>query len=332
MARILVILAAIAMIAAGWSYAWFRGAAEISARTDGLAVQLAETGSRFDCANRRVEGFPFRIGIHCDRIAVAPAGGGAFEAQALRTAAQFYNPGHIVGELDGPALLQMPDGRRFELQWENLRTSLRLGFSGLNALSVELRQPSLAFETTEKNGSVMARSSLVEIHARKDPSSDEDLDLALRIADLVDQTGRIPGLSLDADLTLEALAGKAAIGFDPNAHIRENGLSGNARKIVLAPMEGGRLVLSGPFSLSPAGLVSGEIRIEATDLAKLGTFFAQLVPERRELVGNVVSLLSAIVPEAGKQTTGQPTTLTLKIRDGAMSIGIIPVAELPPVF
>jgi hypothetical protein len=332
MARILIILAAIAMIVAGWSYAWFRGADEISTRTYSLVERLTEAGNRFECTNRRIEGFPFRIGIHCDRIAVAPSEGGSFEAQAVRSAAQFYNPGHIVGELDGPALLQLPDGRRFELQWENLRTSLRLGLSGPKALSVELRQPSLAVRSAETAGSQMARSTLMEFHARKAPSSDENLDVALRFADLSDPTGRIPGLSLDADLTVDAVAGKIGIGFDPIAHIRENGLSGNARSIILTPSEGGRLVLSGPFSISPAGVVSGEIRLEATDLAKLGAFFTQLVPERRELVGNVVSLLSAIVPESGKEAAGQPTSLTLKIRDGVMSIGLIPVAELPPVF
>jgi hypothetical protein len=332
MARILIILAAIAMIAGGWSYVWFRGAAEISARSDSLAEQLRLAGDRLECANRRIEGFPFRIGIHCDQIAFAPSEGGSFEAKAVRSAAQFYDPGHIVGELDGPALLQLPDGRRFELQWENLRTSLRLGFSGLNALSFELRQPSLAVQSAGSASPSIARSNVIEFHARKSPSSDENLDLALRLADASDPAGRVPGLSLDADLTLEAIAGKLGGDFDPIADIRENGLSGNARSIVLTPSGGGRLVLSGPFSISTTGLVSGEIRLEATDLAKLGAFFAQLVPERRELVGNVVSLLSAIVPESGTKSNDQPTALTLKIRDGAMSIGLIPVAELPPVF
>jgi hypothetical protein len=59
----------------------------------------------------------------------------------------------------------------------------------------------------------------------------------------------------------------------------------------------------------------------------------RLLPERRDLVGNIVSLLSAIVPEkGGEKGSGKPTSLTLTIKEGSVSIGLIPVGDLPPLL
>jgi hypothetical protein len=333
MARLILILLAIAAIAAGWSYAWFWGAGELSARADNMVRKYAENGGRFECSNRRIEGFPFRIGIFCDGVSLAPSEGGGFDAQALRTAAQFYDPGHVVGELDGPGLLQLPDGRRFNLQWENLRASARLGLSGPYALSAELRRFLLAEGSGGTAESELAGADRLELHARKSSGSANDLDVAVLIAAFADPLERIPGLSLEADLTVEEIAEKLDLGFDPMNYIRENGLSAVARSIVLSPEDGGRLVLSGPFRISRAGLASGEIRIEATNLPLLGAFFMRLLPERRDLVGNIVSLLSAIVPEKGGESgPGKPISLTLTINEGSVSIGLIPVGDLPPLL
>ncbi|HSO48140.1 MAG TPA: DUF2125 domain-containing protein, partial [Rhizobiaceae bacterium] len=144
MARLAILITVIAAIGAGWYTAWNWGAGEIDRQADKAIAGIASQGGRLDCRDRAVAGFPFRIGVSCSAVEFAPPGGGAFSASNFRSAAQFYDPGKVVGELDGPALIQLPDGRRFELNWEVLRSSLRANLDSINALSVELRQPVLS--------------------------------------------------------------------------------------------------------------------------------------------------------------------------------------------
>lgn len=324
------LILAMAALAAGWYFAWNRGAAELNRQADLAVARVAEEGGRLECKDRHIEGFPFRIGIFCSAFEFAPPGGGAFSASSLRSAAQFYNPGHIISELDGPAQVQLADGRRFELAWENLRTSLRANLEGANAISLEIRQAVLSEGRGTAGEQTLARSDDLHVHARRSPQDAATLDLAVSLSEMRDDKERFPVFSFSGDASFSGLAERIAAGDDLAAFIRDNGLSGEARSLVLEPAEGGRLVLSGPFKIAPDGLLDAEIRIEATRVAALGAFFTALFPQESETIGNIAGLLGSI--DSGDAGAEKPRSVTLTISRGRISIGLIPAGSVPPLF
>jgi hypothetical protein len=335
MARGVTLLVVIAALCAGWYFAWNWGARELDRRAD-LAVQdISEAGGRLECKDRHIEGFPFRIGVYCTTIEFAPPGGGAYSAGQLRSAAQFYAPGHVIAELDGPAQLQLPNGSRFELGWENFRSSLRAGLSGISATSLELRQPVLSEGKGTQGEQVLASAEDAQLHLRRTPQDEKALDLAFSVQAMRDDKERFPAFSLAADTRIDALAGQLKPGFDLSAYIRENGISGEARQIVLEPRAGGRMVLSGPFTIGADGLLDAQVRIEANSISSLGAFFIALFPDDSETISNIAGLLSSMEPSGttdGAAATGKSATITLTIRRGAVSFGLIGLGKLPPLF
>lgn len=332
MARLAILIAAIAAIGAGWYTAWNWGADEIDRQAGKAIAGIASQGGRLDCRDRTVAGFPFRIGVSCSAVEFAPPGGGAVSASSFRSAAQFYDPGKVVGEMDGPALIQLPDGRRFELNWEVLRSSLRANLDSINALSVELRQPVLSEGRDTAGEQVLARSDEAQFHARRSPQDNNALDIALSAQALRDDQERFPGFSLAVEARLDAIADKIAAGGNPLAILRREGLSGEASKVEIAPSEGGRLTLSGPFTVAPDGLLDGEITVTAERIAALGAFFTALAPGEAEMIGNVAGLLSSLETGSSGEGAGKTASIKLTIVRGNVSLGLIPVGELPPLF
>ena len=87
----------------GWYYAWTHGARLLDNEVSALIRNSNDAGREIECANRRVEGFPFRVGIFCDTVsAYAVRDGISIRTGALRSAAQFYAPNSLIAEMDGP--------------------------------------------------------------------------------------------------------------------------------------------------------------------------------------------------------------------------------------
>jgi hypothetical protein len=182
---------------------------------------------------------------------------------------------------------------------------------------------------------VLARAEDAQVHLRRTPQDDKALDLAFSVQAMRDDKERFPAFSLAADTRIDALAYELKPGFDLDAHVRKNGISGEARQIVLEPQAGGRMVLSGPIKIGADGLVDGQLRIEASQIASLGAFFTALFPQDSDTIANIANLLSSLetpVAENGDAATGRSATVTLTIRRGAVSFGLIGLGRLPPLF
>lgn len=324
--RVVGLVVAIALLGLGWSAAWTWAAGALEERFAGASRQIAQRGGSLDCPGREIRGFPFRIGVFCNRFAYASPGGGAIEAGALRSAAQLYAPGRLVGELDGPAIVALPDLGRHELAWEAARISGRAGLSGLQAFSLQLREPRLAAASDLPLGA----ASQAQFHLRRNPDAPADLDVAFSGDGVEPARGEIAAFSLSGDLRLTGLAGELRPGFDLAAHVRENGLQGEARSLTLSPAAGGRLELSGPISIDPNGVVDADAELVASEPALLAEFFAAAFPDRREEIEAGARLLAGLFPAAGENAGTASVRIT--IRRGRIVFGLIPLGELPPLW
>ncbi len=94
------ILLVIALYTAGWFYA----ASTLKEKTLALLGDQQRHGVSALCQDAEYRGYPFRIGLFCSKVSIDDKTNGVSATfGALRSAAQIYQPNHIVWELDGPA-------------------------------------------------------------------------------------------------------------------------------------------------------------------------------------------------------------------------------------
>src|SRR3979490_1972447 len=78
--------------AAAWSAFWFYAASQVDVRADAWRAQEAKSGRVYDCAQRSVAGYPFRLEVRCD---------GASVSLISQTAGQAATPATAPAKLRG---------------------------------------------------------------------------------------------------------------------------------------------------------------------------------------------------------------------------------------
>ena len=112
---VLGVVAAIVVVAAGWSALWYY-AANVADRTlAGWVAREAAGGRIYTCGSEGTSGFPFRIQTHCTEAAatlnsVQPPL--AVAAQDITFTAQVFRPTRLVGDITGPLTSRPRDSRR----------------------------------------------------------------------------------------------------------------------------------------------------------------------------------------------------------------------------
>ncbi|MNL61441.1 hypothetical protein D3C87_1853620 [compost metagenome] len=81
--------------------------------------------------------------------------------------------------------------------------------------------------------------------------------------------------------------------------------------------------LSGPFSVSDQGLISGEFSLTMTNIDAWRENLVTLIPDDANLVNNTANMLKALAN--GKNEA----TVKLNVRDGTAFLAFIPIGVLP---
>lgn len=328
--RLGLLLLVIALLGVGWTYGWQRGAQEIERRADAVATRIADRGGAFECAGRRIGGFPFRIGIFCDSMLYASPNGATFAAGAVRSAAQFYAPGHVVLELDPAGRLTLPSGEGYVIGWQSARASLRAGMTRLDSFDLEIREPRLAEAGATAD---LGKASHVELHLRRNPDNENAVDIAFSGTTLHETEAVTPDFDIAGDLRLDEATNllQRPDAFLPG--VRANGLKGEARNLEIRPLAGGLLSISGPFSIDENGLLDADLNISASNLLALADFLATLAPRNGDEIRSAVGLLASVAPSSKSGSSdADKRSIRLNIRRGKISLGVFALGELPPLF
>ena len=234
----------IVLLFGGYSAAWFYVAAKLEAVAGAAIAGLNHGGTSADCTNPAARGFPFRIGLYCDglRYANTDEKVGA-SAAAFRSAAQVYDPMHIVAELDSPARISGPGGSAITFDWGNLRASARLTTDFPEQLSAEVVKLSAAAEAAGPGA--LATIGQAQAHMRR---SGDDLDLAASFdgADIDPKLlggADLPPFEGAADLTIKDGVNLARFGGSLRGH------SGTIRTLSISSGGTAGLSVAGPFSV-----------------------------------------------------------------------------------
>jgi hypothetical protein len=324
-ARAIVLVGVIAGVFGGWTWLWRLASDRLESEIGSAVTRLAARGVQARCDGQAIGGFPFRIGVFCDRVTASTDRGWHVSAGALRTAAQAYNPGHAVVELDGPLSVEMPRRPQLSANWATAHASIHVGLSGFSRASAELKAGDLrAFGVRP-----LASVGEAQLHARPGAAPDS-LDLAGSASALrLLQPVEAGPFDIEAQLALDSLpqgiAGLARIS-DALAFLRKNGLRGRFDRLRVALEDGAELIVTGPFAIATDGRLSGEFAVTANRPAQLLQSLSALWREQDDLRDTIEQLISVLA------LAGDRARTDITLDRGKLRLGMVPIGTMPPIF
>lgn len=307
--------------------AWYYLANRLDEQVSEVVEAAAERGTILVCEGREIFGYPFRLGLSCDATRFEqPERGISASAGALRTAAQIYRPNRIVAELDAPLSVRWPDGTAVDLGWTLAQASAVFWTEGLDRFDVAIERPELSLTAPGQESVGVYDGGHAELHARR---RDDDLDMALSgrgIRLTLPGTPELPLFDNGLDLTIAGAADWLTRGA-PEGGLAEalRGRSGLLRSARIDFGDAGA-ELNGNFSVSEAGLVSGEFELALAQPERIADLVAGLAPELSTVARTVAGAISFV----GRNENGR-SVIPLTVRDGEISSGFIPLGSLPPL-
>jgi hypothetical protein len=314
--RILWLAAFVVILFGGYSAGWFYLADQLATRAKAMIADANRDGVTVECDNPIARGFPFRLGVFCDRVAYGNAAEAVgLTAGNLRTAGQIYDPMRFIAELDGPAMVATPRNGSLKIDWEKLRASVRWARPLPERISVE----GGGVAATTATGTPLATIGAFEAHMRP---NGQDLDLA----------SSFEGLALDPALvegrTLPSFSGESDLTINGGVDLRGiriedlRGRSGTIRNASLSLGGNSGFTVSGTFSIGEDGLIDADLKVTVRDPNGLSAVLAEAFPEKRRDIRNVSSALTFM---------GNNPTLPLLIERGEAKLAFFKLGDIPPI-
>jgi hypothetical protein len=317
--------------AIGWSAFWFFAASQVDVQADAWRAGEAKSGRVFDCANRSVAGFPFRLEVRCDGASVALVSQAAGQSASqpftakldkILVVAQIYDPKLVIAEFTPPATLYDPRAQAsYAVNWS-------LGHASIVGLpltpqrvSVEFNDPRI--ERVDQSMRVpVAQARHAELHGRLAEGASPDHPV-IESQLLINQgsiQGLHPLLTEPFDVGARALvSGLKDLSPKPwPIRFRELQAAGGHVEIVQSRLQQGDLiaVAAGSLGLSPGGRLEGELQMTVAGIEKvipalgIDKMLEDGVPQstldrvapgvKTQDVNNLFSALDRAIPGLGK--------------------------------
>ena len=375
----------VVVLAAAWTGFWFFAASQVDSNVDAWRAREAAAGRIYDCADRTVSGFPFRLEVRCSGVSVALLSqtAGQAAAQAPITAklgeilvvAQIYSPKLLIAEFKAPAILSDHGQPAMAVNWTSARSSI-VGLPGTP------ESADIVFDNASVDrfaGAVQAatvRAKHVELHGRAAEGSTPEkpvLESALQLVGVsILDVHPLLAEPFDADIRTR-LSGLTDVSPKPwPQRFRELQAAGGRVEIVQSRVQQGEVVslATGSLGLTASGNLDGELQMTVAGLEKLipalgiDKLLEMGVPQsaldrfapgvKSADVNNVLGALDRAIPglgrmvrqnanagvAAGINSIGVEAVLEgkkarsfpLKFIDGAVMLGSLKVAQVPPLF
>ena len=320
----IILLAITAILMAGWSGVWHFVTGKVETTLADTKTKLTQRGREVECSNQEINGYPFRISINCDAVKYKDTITGiSFEGGKLKTAAQAYQPNKAIAELSSPASLTLANGNKVDATWELMRSSIKMGLSGPQNISVQGTKITLS--PTQFSAQPVQIDDM-QFHGRL--MDENNINLAVTLDNTTAQGNPWPGFDLRSTVLLND-AYKDILDRQSILRIaRDKGLEGEIQRFQYAPIDGGALEFSGPAKINPQGLLSGQLQVTLRDLPKLVTALGKSFPKEKQKFDDASTAINLLAQKSGNNEISFPVS----IRDGRASIGLIPLGKIEPLF
>ena len=278
---VLLVVAAI-----GWSAFWFYAASTVDEKFDGWRTREARSGRTYDCANRSVAGYPFRLEVRCDNPVVSltsqtptDAATGATITARLKdilVVAQIYDPRLLIAEFTGPAVVTQRDqSQPFAVaNWTTARASV----AGLPILpqrvSMVFDDPAVDLLANADQAQAF-RAKHLEVHARLLDGAVTDNPVIETVFEV--DNGSLPNLHpllaepFNVDLRAQ-LRGLKDLAPKPwPQRLREIQQAGGRIEIEPSRLQQGDTIAvgSGSLGLTADGYLDGEVQMTVAGIEKI---------------------------------------------------------------
>ncbi len=320
------------LVLAGWGAAWVYIRGVVDANFDDWIAKEAAAGRIHECRERTYGGFPFHVELTCRRPVFrwdAPEGKITTRIERFTAVALIYRPEHVIVDLASPLSVDIPGTGAMELAFARGQASYSQDSGVFRRFSLTLDKPVF---TRQGETVPDVAADAVEVHLRRagGAASGRDFDVALD-ARLVATAGARP--EGGANLT-----GQAVLRNWPDGPVEERGglVAAWARgggTLDLTQMRvargAGLMTSTGTFGFTPQGRANGSFDAVVADVgALLAGVSIPGMGEPGALIGSALSFVGRPAEIEGRRGT----RLTLRIDDGRVGLGAIPLFRLAPVF
>jgi len=322
MKRFIIMFVIVLAVAILWMVGWFFIAGQVRAEIDRLALADGVTEPRLVCDDLSVGGAPFSFSPHC-RGATVVSGDVSVDLAAISGTALFYRPFHIQLFATGPArLTDAFTGASQEIRWSNLHASLRLADNSIerfSAVADDLVYADMLIGETVLGTATHAELHLIDATAPDpQPGTGRIYDAYAVFEDVASAPYAITNGRATIDAHLTGLP-DPALWSDPQILAFWQALDG---KLTLRGLEatadGFSLAAEGEANLTATGLIDANLEIASEGLSdRIAT-----------LLGDE-SIARIILGSPGDDGLSRQR---LSIAGGTVTVGILPVAALPPLF
>lgn len=311
---------AIAVVAASLIYTgfWYYSASLLSERVNTSLANLNTDGRRANCEDPVVHGYPFRLGVRCRSVFYEDVKEGvSFRAETTETAANIYDPRHVVLRVGSPATVLLPFLPPFAVRWSGLAASTELAHPLPTRVSVAGENIELLPEDITDEEPAVARISAGELHARQ---VEQDVELATSFRDLQlseEIVANVPPLEGRA---LVVINGGLTMLLDRNIALR--GHKGVIEELVVGVVgQKAGLTLSGPVEFDEDGLMTAQFRVKVDDPVGSAKILAEIFPKAANAIRSATGMLTAL----------GNASVEIRIVRGEAFIGFIPLGRIPPI-
>ena len=370
--RFLLLAAVIVALPIGWTVLWSYAASIANEALSGWLNREAALGRVYACGSQTIGGFPFGIAIRCDKVAAAfKSNRPPFDVSAgeITFSAQVFRPTLLNGEISAPVTLADPgQGPAFVANWSAARLTL-LGLPPEpERVTVDLTKPRLD-RTAGPNAGMIFQADRLEVDgriiagsARRNPVIEASGKFTAALAPSFHPLLAEP---LQAEIDAVMRGFKDFLPKPWPVLFRDMQASGGGIEIKTLRLarSDAALLGAGTFTINASGRLEGELRVTIAGVENIVPLIGvdQLIGQGIDrLTGGSGSptqglgALDRLLPGLGGvvregasvglietiKRMGEPTkldgkpavALPLRVTDGIVYVGIIPVAAVPALF
>lgn len=370
--RFLVLAAVIVALPIGWNALWSYAASIANEALAGWIAREAALGRVYACGSQSIGGFPFGIVIHCDKASAAfNSNRPPFDVSAgdFTFSAQVFRPTLLNGEISAPVTLADPgQGPAFVANWSAARLTL-LGLPPEpERVTVDLTKPRLD-RTAGANAGMIFQADRLEVDgriiagsARRNPVIEASAKVTAALAPSFHPLLAEP-LAGEIDAVMRGF--KDFLPKPWSVLFRDMQAAGGGIEIKTLRLARSDAVLlgTGTFTINASGRLEGELRVTVAGVENIVPLLGvdQLIGQGIDrLTGGsgspaqglgaldrLLPGLGGVVRESAStglietiKRMGEPTkldgkpavALPLRVTDGIVYVGIIPVAAVPALF
>lgn len=357
----------IVVIALGglWAGGWYYGAGVAERTIAGWKAREARAGRVYNCANQTVSGFPLSIDIHCSGASAEfhsnrpPV---SLKAKDMLVKAHLWQPTVLTTDFTGPLTIAEPGQEtKITATWQRAQSEVHGLPTSPESVSFRVEQP-LVNRTGDTQS--LFKADKLDVDGRLLSGSVQDHPVIEAVLKLVAATAPYwhpaAATPIDADITA-VLRGLKDFSPRPwRARFHDLQAAGGQIEITKARVQQRDTiaVASGTLGLSPAGRLSGELRLTVANLEALVPTLGldRLLSQERASpqlnktfnaldrimpgLGNVARQNAGPMITAGITMMGEPAelegkravTLPLRFDDGMASLGPIKLGMTPALF